>query len=51
KSETNNSVDIIEISQYLAQLYDKAFIAEECKLKTNQEEILYWYHYKKNLYF
>ncbi|PKY54393.1 hypothetical protein RhiirA4_473192 [Rhizophagus irregularis] len=39
------------ISQRLAQLCDKALIAEECTLKANQEEILCWYHYGRNFIF
>src|ERR1044072_8131623 len=42
---------MIEISQILAQLCDKALTAEECTLEANQEEILCWYHYGGNLVF
>ncbi|GBC35586.1 uncharacterized protein OCT59_029922 [Rhizophagus irregularis] len=42
---------MIEISQHLAQLCDKALIAEEHRLEANQEEILCWYHYGRNFVF
>ncbi|RGB38561.1 hypothetical protein C1646_665275 [Rhizophagus diaphanus] len=42
---------MVEISQRLAQLCDKALIAEECALEANQEEILCWYHYGRNFIF
>src|ERR1043165_3796296 len=42
---------MIEISQILAQLCDKALTAEECTLEANQEEILCWYHYGRNFVF
>jgi hypothetical protein len=35
----------------LAQLYDKALIAEEHRLEANQEEILCWCHYGRNFVF
>ncbi|CAB4385972.1 unnamed protein product [Rhizophagus irregularis] len=42
---------MIEISQHLAQLCDKALIAEEHRLEANQEEILCWYYYGRNFVF
>ncbi|CAB4413309.1 unnamed protein product [Rhizophagus irregularis] len=42
---------IIEIFQYLVQLYNKAFIAEEYRLEANQEEIFCWYQYGRNFIF
>ncbi|RIA81916.1 hypothetical protein C1645_836199 [Glomus cerebriforme] len=42
---------MVEISQHLAQLCDKALIAEEHRLEANQEEILCWYHYGRNFIF
>ncbi|CAB4377735.1 unnamed protein product [Rhizophagus irregularis] len=42
---------MIEISQHLAQLCDKALIAEEHRLEANQEEILCWFHYGRNFVF
>src|ERR1044072_2811874 len=42
---------VIEISQILAQLCDKALIAEECTLEANQEEISRWHHYGRNFVF
>jgi len=45
------TTSMIEVSQHLAQLCDKALIAEECTLEANQEEILCWYHYGKNFLF
>jgi hypothetical protein len=39
---------MIKISQHLAQLCDKALIAEERTLEANQEELLCWHHYGKN---
>ena len=46
-----HGTSIIEISQYLVQLCDKALIAEEYRLEANQEEILCWYHYRRNFIF
>ncbi|KAF0520284.1 hypothetical protein F8M41_016413 [Gigaspora margarita] len=43
-----HGTSMIEISQHLAQLCDKALIAEECTLEANQEEIFCWYHYGRN---
>ncbi|GBC50843.1 hypothetical protein GLOIN_2v1838494 [Rhizophagus irregularis DAOM 181602=DAOM 197198] len=58
KSDNSNALvssfhgtTMIEISQYLAQLCDKALIAEEHRLEANQEEILCWYHYGRNFVF
>src|ERR1044071_6537287 len=58
KSDNSNALvssfhrtSMIEISQHLAQLCDKALIAEEHRLEANQEEILYWYHYERNFVF
>src|SRR3954454_16208795 len=42
---------MIEVFQHLAQLCDKALIAEECTLEANQEEIFCWYHYGRNFVF
>ena len=42
---------MIEISQHLAQLCDKALIAEECTLEANQEEIVCWHHYGRKFVF
>ena len=46
-----HGTSMIEISQHLAQLCDKALIAEEHRLEANQEEILCWYHYGRNFVF
>ncbi|GES83080.1 hypothetical protein GLOIN_2v1838494 [Rhizophagus clarus] len=46
-----HGTSMIEISQHLAQLCDKALIAEEHRLEANQEEILCWYHYERNFVF
>ncbi|GBB88989.1 hypothetical protein RclHR1_15600011 [Rhizophagus clarus] len=46
-----HGTSMIEISQHLAQLCDKALIAEEHRLEANQEEILCWYHYGINFVF
>ncbi|CAI2173497.1 15761_t:CDS:1 [Funneliformis geosporum] len=46
-----HGTSMIEISQHLAQLCNKALIAKEHRLEANQEEILCWYHYRKNFVF
>ena len=46
-----HGTSMIKISQHLAQLCDKALIAEEHRLEANQEEILCWYHYGRNFVF
>ncbi|RIA82413.1 hypothetical protein C1645_743799 [Glomus cerebriforme] len=57
KSDTINSestfqgASMIEVSQHLAQLYDKALIAKECTLEANQEEIFCWCQYGRNFVF
>ena len=57
KSDTISSdalalgTSMIEISHHLAQLRDKALIAEECTLEANQEEIFCWHHYGRNFVF
>ncbi|KAF0373747.1 hypothetical protein F8M41_012989 [Gigaspora margarita] len=43
-----HGTSMIEISQHLAQLCNKALIAKECTLEANQEEIFCWYHYRRN---
>ncbi|UZO05890.1 uncharacterized protein OCT59_026228 [Rhizophagus irregularis] len=45
---TSDKSSIDEASQYLAQLCDKAFDAEDKANRANQEEILYWYLYAKD---
>ncbi|CAG8788060.1 11716_t:CDS:2, partial [Dentiscutata erythropus] len=37
--------------EHLAQLCDKALIAEECTLEANQEEIFCWHYYGRNFVF
>ncbi|PKK58255.1 hypothetical protein RhiirC2_857875 [Rhizophagus irregularis] len=53
KSDNSDALvsSLVEISQHLAQLCDKALIAEEHRLGANQEEILCWYHYGRNFVF